>query len=700
MEPSHISSTNDVNPHDRYRPISEGSESVVPAKFPTIVGISMVKNEQDVIEPFVRHNIRLLDHLIVLDNGSVDETRRILTALAQEFPNLVVLDDKQFGYTQSERMTYLLHQCQASFAADYVIPLDADEFLDSADRTSLYEALGQIPRGGYGLVPWCTFVLTPGSVDAPTNDSPRTMVWRRRQELPSYQKAILHLGGVMPIDLLIEQGNHAARSTSGRQIPAVMISGLRLLHYPVRSRDQVIAKSVVGWMAYLAMDPQAVKRGQGVHWHANFKRIANGHSIDPVVLCEMSLLYAQSPRTVDWEGDVVQETPQFNYERRYSTGKCLGSIELIVRSWEQSVTDSRIVPPSDSKETTPSSGKLATNNPETNIESVPVVNHGGDVTCSTEISVSQLIQEGKPNEAAMLLNAAITQGETAELWNDWATVQHGCGQAGQAECGYRRALDLDGSCRQAAVNLGLMLFGQGRWQEAMPLLERHKSTLTVEEKQAIRELAGRVQTPSDTPAAKTNPSAARGCQQAGARKNRRAFIDLGANVGKISFEYAKNNPDCDIYCVEPTRELIKEINDKSFQAGRTFVTMWAAAWTYDGTINLFSSGASEASTIVGGKVEINNWPQIDYENSHLVPCFDFSAWLMRTFNLSDHVTVKMDIEGAEYDLLEKMIADRSILLVNELVCEWHYDRYPNISVERHNAIRNRVRQLTSLKDWR
>jgi len=99
-------------------------------------------------------------------------------------------------------------------------------------------------------------------------------------------------------------------------------------------------------------------------------------------------------------------------------------------------------------------------------------------------------------------------------------------------------------------------------------------------------------------------------------------------------------------------------------------------------------------------VEINGWPQIDYTNSRLVPCFDFSAWLMRTFSLHDHVTVKMDIEGAEYDLLEKMMADRSILLVNELICEWHYDRYPNMSAERHNRIRNRVRESTSLKDWR
>jgi len=691
MAPSHISSTNNFNAHGEQ------------GRCPNIVGISMVKNEQDIIEPFVRHNLRLLDRLIVLDNGSVDETARILTALAQEFPNLVVLQDKRFGYTQSERMTSLLHQCQASFAADYVIPLDADEFLDPADRPSFHQSLEQIPRGGYGLIPWCTFVLTPGSVDAATSDPPRTMVWRRRQELPSYHKAILRLDGAPATDILIEQGNHQARSTSGQQLPVVRMSALRLLHYPVRSLDQLVAKSVVGWMAYLAKDPRAVERGQGVHWHANFKRIANGQSIDPVALCEMSLLYAQSPRTFDWEADVVHETPQFNYERRFSSGKCLGSTELIVRSWEQAVTGSGSVAASDSTIAAPGKDKLATNTPPTNIEPEAVLhaNHpAGNLTGSTGKSVARLVQEGKSQEAVALLDVAISEGETAELWNDWATVQHGCGHADKAERGYRRALDLDGSCRQPAVNLGLMLFAQGRLQEGIPLLDRHKNTLTVEEKQAIRELAGRFQRQNEITAAKTDLQTARVSKPARASRTRRAFIDLGANVGKISFEHAKNNPDCDIYCVEPTRELIQEINEKSFQAGRTFITMWAAAWTYDGTINLFGSGAPEASTILGGKVEINGWPQIDYANSRLVPCFDFSAWLMRTFNLTDHVTVKMDIEGAEYELLEHMIADRSILLVNELICEWHYDRYPNITVERHNKIRNRVKELTSLKDWR
>lgn len=181
---------------------------------------------------------------------------------------------------------------------------------------------------------------------------------------------------------------------------------------------------------------------------------------------------------------------------------------------------------------------------------------------------------------------------------------------------------------------------------------------------------------------------------------RHAFVDLGANVGDVSRAFAEANPEHDIYCIEPNHELIRHIMNNGVKIGRTFITMWAAAWIYDGTIDLFHSGPHAAATVVLGKVERGPWPQIDYTKPFPVPCFDFSAWLLRTFTLSDNLTVKMDVEGAEYDLLERMIADRSILLVRRLICEWHHDRYPAVSEERHNNVRDAVQRLTVLEDWK
>lgn len=135
------------------------------AQGPRLLGLSVVKNEQDIIEPFVRHNLRFLNSLVVIDNGSVDNTKEILGQLAKEFGSLAVRHEDEFGHTQSERMTRLLRKAQLTYRPHYVIPLDADEFIGVADRSSFCTVIGQIPPGGYGLMPWRTYVLAPDTVN-------------------------------------------------------------------------------------------------------------------------------------------------------------------------------------------------------------------------------------------------------------------------------------------------------------------------------------------------------------------------------------------------------------------------------------------------------------------------------------------------------------------------------------------------------
>jgi hypothetical protein len=135
-----------------------------------VLGLSMVKNEQDIIEPFIRHHARLLDALVILDNASLDETRRIAMDCARELGNVAVADSDEFGYAQAERMTRLLHGCQSAFFADFVLFLDADEFLSTPDRPALLRNLDAIPPGGVGHLPWRTFVLKPGEDAAATPD--------------------------------------------------------------------------------------------------------------------------------------------------------------------------------------------------------------------------------------------------------------------------------------------------------------------------------------------------------------------------------------------------------------------------------------------------------------------------------------------------------------------------------------------------
>lgn len=183
-------------------------------------------------------------------------------------------------------------------------------------------------------------------------------------------------------------------------------------------------------------------------------------------------------------------------------------------------------------------------------------------------------------------------------------------------------------------------------------------------------------------------------------KNRRAFIDLGASWGHVSAKFARENPSFDIFCVEPNISLIPNILNASLSVKKPFTVIWAAAWIFDGTIELYKSGPEAASTIVRGKVEPSNWPPIDYNSPSSVPCIDISQWILRSFNKGDEITLKIDVEGAEYSILPKLIADGAIPIISRLICEWHQDRFPHISKTEHDALRDKLKSsIPIVEDW-
>ncbi len=84
-----------------------------------------------------------------------------------------------------------------------------------------------------------------------------------------------------------------------------------------------------------------------------------------------------------------------------------------------------------------------------------------------------LFREGNVVEASTLLSGAILQGESADLWNDWAVVQ-----LSVAERAFRRALLLAPTHYDATSNLGILLFSIGNRAAAAGLLRQALTTTT------------------------------------------------------------------------------------------------------------------------------------------------------------------------------------------------------------------------------
>src|ERR1700676_1778704 len=102
-----------------------------------LFGAAMLRNEADVVESFVRHNLALLDGLLVVDHGSSDGTSEILDALVAEGLPLEVYRDASVGYLQSEIMTRAARHAFARHGADFVFAIDGDEFLKVPRRELL-----------------------------------------------------------------------------------------------------------------------------------------------------------------------------------------------------------------------------------------------------------------------------------------------------------------------------------------------------------------------------------------------------------------------------------------------------------------------------------------------------------------------------------------------------------------------------------
>lgn len=216
----------------------------------TVVGISMVKDEADIIEPVLRHMATQVDIILVADNLSTDSTPDILRALSHELCINVELDSDP-AYYQSTKMSYLARMAAQRYGATWVVPFDADEIWYSNTNPRIADHLNQLDDP----VSFCHAALydhVASADDLPNLDPTRSIIYRRLilAELPKVAaRPIQHV--------VIEQGNH------GAHYPSVRSGDLCIRHFPYRSPDQMVCKARNGAAAYEATD---LPESRGAHW--------------------------------------------------------------------------------------------------------------------------------------------------------------------------------------------------------------------------------------------------------------------------------------------------------------------------------------------------------------------------------------------------------------------------------------------------
>mgnify|MGYP001157925244 CR=1 FL=1 len=253
-----------------------------------LVGLTVAKNEADIIEAMVRHNLGFLDGLHIIDNDSADATPDILEALAIEFSGRLTWEiDRRTGHLQTAFVNAALGPLLARTGATQIVLLDADEFV-RADPAVFREMLLAVRLPV--LLPWVTYVPTANDDASVLNPSERITHRRRRERQQFYKVTVpAHLVGkvrVMP-------GNHRLRGAG--EDAAIKPEGLSLAHFPVRSVEQLTSKVLIGaWNMRLR-----AKRGpnEGYHWHELAARVLAGQALTEADLQIVAMGYSARKAT-------------------------------------------------------------------------------------------------------------------------------------------------------------------------------------------------------------------------------------------------------------------------------------------------------------------------------------------------------------------------------------------------------------------
>lgn len=211
---------------------------------PFIWGITMVKNEADIVEQTIRHLLdQGVDHILAADNGSSDGTYELLLELSKTLP-VHVIQDRELAYYQSEKMTWLADRVMEA-GAEWIIPFDADEFWYGVSAP-LSEVLRS--QKGHTIELTKLYNVFP-SIEGPSLRIDPTPYWDLKVCFSRWENAV------------IKMGNHEVIAPGKQKLNEAAI-----IHYPWRSKEQFTRKLRQGAKALEATD---LPEDMGYHWRRN-----------------------------------------------------------------------------------------------------------------------------------------------------------------------------------------------------------------------------------------------------------------------------------------------------------------------------------------------------------------------------------------------------------------------------------------------
>ena len=210
--------------------------------------ISQVKNEADIIESFCRYNLTYSDGMLIRDNGSIDNTKKIIQNLINEGLPIYWIDDVKGKNKYAKKAI-------DEYGADLIIPLDADEFLYHIDGINPRETLEALREDVEYQVIWRTYIYEK-EPDIKLGFMPNNFTQYRNPEMENpdkynrHKKVIANKYLIQKKQAVFIMGCHFLLYPEEHResVSSEIIKKLVFAHFPIRSKKQVIKKIVPGWI--------------------------------------------------------------------------------------------------------------------------------------------------------------------------------------------------------------------------------------------------------------------------------------------------------------------------------------------------------------------------------------------------------------------------------------------------------------------
>lgn len=247
-----------------------------------IISLTMVGNESEIIESFVRYNSNFIDKMVIVSTCCTDNTLLIIRKLIAEGYPLELYEEPDISFEQKLLDNKYMKKIALEEDADLFIPLDADEFITgNGNPRSIMESL---PLDRVYALYWKNYAMSE-SDDVNEPFIPKRIInYKKKFAGNAQSKVIIPFKMILANHICLATGHHYVYSERNT---TEFLENLMLAHYPATSMEQYVSRiygnsiKFITWMNRSNFDASHINEQiMQIESGYDLYKIANGYGLD------------------------------------------------------------------------------------------------------------------------------------------------------------------------------------------------------------------------------------------------------------------------------------------------------------------------------------------------------------------------------------------------------------------------------------